>query len=208
MFGIINYGTFLLSSVLLNLTPGTDTIYVLSRSLAGGKRQGVASALGITTGILIHTLLVALGLSALLASSPVAFGVVKYAGVAYLTLLGIRTLVSRSSLTQEQQAGQRVSFWRVFFQGVLTNLLNPKVALFFLALLPQFVAGDQSFGPLPFLLLGCTFFTTSTIWCLVLALGASLLNTLLVKTPKVQLVMTKLSGMIYIGLGVYLLLGK
>jgi threonine/homoserine/homoserine lactone efflux protein len=207
MFGIINYGTFVLSSVLLNLTPGTDTIYVLSRSLAGGKRQGVASALGITTGILIHTLLVALGLSALLAGSPVAFEVVKYAGVAYLSFLGIRTLLTRSSLTGEQQAGQALSFWRVFIQGVLTNLLNPKVALFFLALLPQFVATDHSFGPLPFLLLGCTFFTTSTIWCLILALGASLLNTFLVKTPKVQTVMTKLSGMIYIGLGVYLLLG-
>lgn len=208
MFGIINYGGFILSSVVLNITPGADTIYILSRTLAGGKRQGIASALGISAGILIHTLFVSLGLSALLASSPLAFRIVKYLGAAYLIVMGIRTLMTRSALLQDKKEDRAVSTPRVFVQGVLTNVLNPKVALFFLALLPQFVQADHSYGPLPFLLLGCTFFATSTLWCLAISFTAGLLHQWLVRTPRVQRVMTKLSGAVYLVLGLNLLRTK
>lgn len=205
MFGIINYTAFVLSSVLLNLTPGADTIYIISRSLAGGRRQGIASALGISTGILVHTLLVALGLAALLASSPVAFGVMKWLGAGYLAVMGLRTLLSASSLLSENEKEKSASLLRVYGQGVLTNALNPKVALFFLALLPQFVQADNPYGPLPFLLLGCTFFATSTVWCMVLAISGGLLNRWLVQNQKIQWCMTKLSGLVYIALGLNLL---
>ncbi len=208
MFGIVNYFGFLASSVLLNLTPGADTLYILSRSLSGGKRQGVASALGISTGILIHTLLVALGLSILLANSLVSFHVMKWLGAGYLMFLGIRTLFSKTGLLENSGQTRKISSLRVYFQGVLTNALNPKVALFFLALLPQFVEANQPFGALPFILLGCTFFITSTLWSLVLAVGASLLHGWLVKNEKTQQIMTKLSGMVYVILGLNLLRAK
>lgn len=205
MFGIAHYSAFVLSSVLLNLTPGADTIYIVSRSLVGGKRQGIASALGISTGILIHTLLVALGLAALLAGSPVAFSVMKWLGAGYLIVMGLRTLFSSTSILPKEGETHPQSLGRVYLQGVLTNGLNPKVALFFLALLPQFVQAGNPYGPLPFLLLGCTFFTTSTLWCMVLALGGGLLNQWLIQNQKSQWYMTKLSGLVYIALALNLL---
>ncbi len=206
MFGIVNYGTFVVSSVLLNLTPGSDTIYILSRGIAGGRKQGIASAFGISTGILLHTLLAAFGLSAVLASSTLAFTIMKILGAAYLVFMGVCTLFAKNdvfSLDKEEKQ----SFFTVFRQGVLTNALNPKVALFFLALLPQFVDPNQPYGPLPFVLLGLTFFATSTLWCLVLAMGASLVNRWLTN-PKVSRVATKLSGVVYILLGLNLLRAK
>jgi threonine/homoserine/homoserine lactone efflux protein len=205
MFGVVNYTGFLLSSVLLNITPGSDIIYVISRSLAGGRKQGVASALGIVTGILIHTLLVALGLSALLASSPVAFHIMKWLGAIYLTVMGIRTIGSDSLLTLNGQEKKKQSMFKIYRQGVLTNALNPKVAMFFLAFLPQFVETGNPYGALPFLILGLTFFTTSTIWCLILAFGSSFLNQWLIQSEKAQKMMTKLSGVVYIALGLNLL---
>lgn len=208
MFGIVNYTGFLVSSVLLNLTPGADTLYILGRSLAGGKKQGIASALGISTGILIHTLLVALGLSAVLANSPLAFTVMKWLGAGYLIVMGVRTVAFRSSLVQDGEKQTNRGLWKVYRQGVLTNALNPKVALFFLALLPQFVEPNHPFGPLPFLLLGLSFFATSTLWSLLLAGFSGLLNQWLIQSPKVQTVMTKLSGVVYIALGLNLLRAK
>ena len=206
MFGIINYSTFVLSSVLLNLTPGSDTIYILSRSIAGGRRQGIASALGISTGILLHTLLAAFGLSAVLASSVVAFNVMKWVGAAYLVVMGIRALLTKDSVFGTNGAQQQSTF-TVFRQGVLTNALNPKVALFFLALLPQFVNPNQTYGPLPFVVLGFTFFVTSTLWCLVLAYGSSFVNRWL-KKPKAQHIANRLTGVIYILLGLNILRAK
>ncbi len=208
MFGIVNYTGFLLSSIVLNLTPGADTIYVLSRAIAGGKRQGVVSALGISAGILVNTLLVAFGLAALIAGFPMGFEVIKWLGAGYLLYLGIRTLFFQKSLLSHSVAprqGRQITAG-VFVQGLLTNVLNPKIALFFLGFLPQFVTQSHGFGPLPFLLLGLSFCATSTIWSLALALGAGSLSGWLLKTPKVQNIMTKCSGAVYIGLGLHLLL--
>lgn len=206
MFGMVNYTAFVLSSVVLNLTPGSDTIYILSRAIAGGRRQGIASALGISVGILIHTILVALGLSAVLANSPVVFTVMKILGAGYLVIMGLRTLLTRADLFSTRE-DVHSSMSRVFRQGVLTNALNPKVALFFLALLPQFVSSDHPYGAIPFLLLGMTFFVTSTLWCLVLAYCASWINQCL-KKSKAKLMVTRLSGLIYVLLGLNVLRAK
>lgn len=207
MFGIVGYLSFILSSVLLNITPGADTVYILTRSAVGGRKMGIVSALGISTGILIHTVLAALGLSAILASSKLLFNIMKLCGAIYLAVMGIKALLSKDSLISEENA-QNTSLWQIYRQGVLTNALNPKVALFFLALLPQFVSADNPYGPLPFLLLGLTFFTTSTIWCILVAFISSFLSRLLNSSSKISTLACKFTGIIYIALGINILLSK
>src|SRR5687768_12427087 len=142
MLGIHHYWLFIATAVILVITPGQDTFFILGRSLASGRAAGIAAALGITAGSIIHTFLAALGLSALLATSPYAFMAVKFAGAAYLIYIGVRALLARGNGLPGETAGPADGHWSAFRQGVLTNLLNPKVALFFLALLPQFIAAD------------------------------------------------------------------
>lgn len=207
MFGIADYWMFVVSSVLLNMTPGSDTIYILSRASVGGRQVGIVSAMGICTGILIHTVLAALGLSAILASSAALFNAVKIAGAVYLGVMGIKAVISKEAMIAGKSSGEeRMSV--IFRQGVLTNALNPKVALFFLALLPQFVVQGNTFGPVPFLLLGLTFFSTSTIWCIFLAYIASFASKLLTKNERVSMLANKLAGCVYIILGLNILRQK
>ena len=208
MFGIVNFGAFILSAIVLNLTPGADTIYVLSRSATGGRARGIASALGISTGILIHTVLAALGLSVILSSSALAFNLVKLAGALYLIVMGSKTIRSKESLFAGEAAPEKGSTMKVYRQGVLTNTLNPKVALFFLALLPQFVSLGNPYGMLPFLLLGLTFVLTSTLWSLFIAYIASFLSKALNKSPVISAVSNKVAGMVYVLLGVKVLCAK
>ncbi|MGO2443344.1 MAG: LysE family translocator, partial [Psychrobacter sp.] len=158
MFGIENYLGFILAAILLNLTPGTDSIYIITRSVSQGQTAGFHSVLGITSGILVHTLLASLGLSVLLASSPMAFMIVKYIGAAYLCYLGLKMLLSKNSssiansLASDQSiaSNQNKEGWKTYKQGVLTNVFNPKVALFFLAFLPQFIDSSYAYGMLSF----------------------------------------------------------
>ncbi len=206
--GIVNYGQFVVSAILLNLVPGSDTVYVLTRAIVGGRKKGVISALGISTGILVHTLLAALGLSVILRESALAFNIMKIAGAGYLVFLGIKAVVSKKPLFDSDPESLDESPLKVYRQGVLTNVLNPKAALFFLALLPQFVSQSAGSSPLPFLALGLTFFTTSTIWSVVLAFAASFANALLRKNERVQKGAGKATGIIYILLGLNVLRSK
>lgn len=206
--GIVNYGQFVVSAILLNLVPGSDTVYVLTRAIVGGRKKGVISALGISTGILVHTLLAALGLSVILRESALAFNIMKFAGAGYLVFLGIKAVVSKKPLFDSDPESLDESPLKVYRQGVLTNVLNPKAALFFLALMPQFVSQSAGSSPLPFLALGLTFFTTSTIWSVVLAFAASFANALLRKNERVQNGAGKATGIIYILLGLNVLRSK
>lgn len=206
--GIVNYGQFVVSAILLNLVPGSDTVYVLTRAMVGGRKKGVISALGISTGILVHTLLAALGLSVILRESALAFNIMKFAGAGYLVFLGIKAVVSKKPLFDSDPESLDESPLKVYRQGVLTNVLNPKAALFFLALMPQFVSQSAGSSPLPFLALGLTFFTTSTIWSVVLAFAASFANALLRKNERVQNGAGKATGIIYILLGLNVLRSK
>lgn len=206
--GIVNYGQFVVSAILLNLVPGSDTVYVLTRAIVGGRKKGVISALGISTGILVHTLLAALGLSVILRESALAFNIMKFAGAGYLVFLGIKAIVSKKPLFDSDPESLDESPLKVYRQGVLTNVLNPKAALFFLALMPQFVSQSAGSSPLPFLALGLTFFTTSTIWSVVLAFAASFANALLRKNERVQNGAGKATGIIYILLGLNVLRSK
>ena len=157
---------FILSGLLLNIAPGPDTAYIIGRGIQFGWRGGAAAAIGISCGCLVHVFGAAIGLSALLLASSAAFAAVKLAGAAYLVWLGIQMLLSRARPVAEASVpGDGISLRRVFWQGALTNVLNPKVALFFLAFLPQFVAADSPHKTLAFLVLGLTFISTGTLWC-------------------------------------------
>ncbi|WP_024769414.1 LysE family translocator [Aquimarina macrocephali] len=210
MFGILNFGTFILAGILLNLTPGADTMYILGRSISQGKKSGVISALGISSGALLHCLFAALGLSILLAKSATAFSIVKYAGAAYLLYLGIKSLLAKSTAIAEviKRKDTTQNYLKVYMSGVLTNLLNPKVALFFLAFLPQFINPEYAKSAIPFLILGFTFVTTGTIWCMILAFFSAKLANKIRGNSKVKFWMDKTTGVLFILLGIKLALSK
>jgi threonine/homoserine/homoserine lactone efflux protein len=174
MLGIHELWLFVVSGLLLNITPGPDTAYIIGRSMQLGWRGGAAAALGISSGCLVHVLGAAIGLSALLMASSAAFLAVKLVGAAYLVLTGLQMLLSRvKPIADMTGQGGETSIWRIFWQGTLTNILNPKVALFFLAFLPQFVAADAPHKALAFLLLGVIFIVNGTLWCLGVAAFAA-----------------------------------
>jgi threonine/homoserine/homoserine lactone efflux protein len=168
MLGINELWLFIASGLLLNVTPGPDTVYIVGRSLQLGWRGGVVAVLGIGAGCLLHMFAAAIGLSALLAASSAAFTLVKWAGAAYLCFTGVKMLLARAALpaAAAATAAGTISLRQVFVQGVLTNALNPKVALFFLAFLPQFVATDSPHKAAAFVLLGLIFIFNGTLWCL------------------------------------------
>ncbi len=171
---ITNYIGFIGAVIILSITPGADTIFILTKSIAGGYRQGFASVAGIVCGLFVHTALAAFGLSVILMTSSLLFNIVKIAGAAYLIYLGIMAIKSKSNIiiSSEKQSG---TFKKTFRQGFFTNILNPKVALFFLALLPQFVKGSAE-NPVPFLILGLTFIFIGTLWSLFLVAASSFIS--------------------------------
>jgi threonine/homoserine/homoserine lactone efflux protein len=201
MFGIHDFSVFLLTGIILNLTPGPDTFYILGRSMAQGRGAGVASVLGISTGSLVHTFAAAFGLSALLAASASAFLAIKLAGAAYLVYLGARMLFGRASATTIPAAFSSSGFWAVYRQGLFTNVLNPKVALFFLAFMPQFIAADSTSKFAAFITLGLSFITTGTLWCLCLAWFSSLLGDRLRGSTRVSEVLNRTAGALFVFLG-------
>ena len=158
---------FIAAGLLLNLTPGPDVLYIVTHALRSGARAGMVAALGITAGCFVHIFAAAVGVSALMAASATAFTVLKWAGAAYLVYVGLRLLLARAPAAGEpsamnfvaegQDAAQATALKRIFFQGFWTNVLNPKVALFFLAFVPQFITPEMQNKPLAFLLLGLLF---------------------------------------------------
>ena len=203
MLGINELWLFILSGLLLNVTPGPDTAYIIGRSIQLGWRGGAAAALGICCGCLVHVLGAAIGLSALLMTSAAAFTVVKLVGAAYLVFTGLQMLLSRADPVAEVAAVQQgaVSLRRVFWQGALTNVLNPKVALFFLAFLPQFVAADSPHKTMAFLALGLIFICTGTLWCLGVAAFASKAASRIRHSRRVILWINRVLGGMFVYLG-------
>jgi len=209
MFGIINFETFLIAGIILNLTPGADTMYILGRSISQGKKAGILSALGISTGAIFHIIFATLGLSIILAKSAIAFEIVKYLGALYLIFLGIKVIFKKADEKFKLDSKNEIlNYKKIYFSGILTNILNPKVALFFLAFLPQFIDPNYVQNSLPFLILGITFLLTGTIWCLILALFASKLSNRIRKNYKIKTYLDKITGGIFIALGIKLALIK
>jgi threonine/homoserine/homoserine lactone efflux protein len=163
MPGVEHLGLFIVAGIVLNLTPGPDVLYIVTHALRQGARAGAVAAVGITAGCFVHIAAAALGVSALLAASSTAFTVLKWAGAAYLVYVGLRLLLGQgaeiaidSGATSPRPVRAR-GLKHVFFQGFATNVLNPKVALFFLAFVPQFIAPGVENKALAFLLLGLLF---------------------------------------------------
>jgi threonine/homoserine/homoserine lactone efflux protein len=166
---------FSLASVALIAVPGPNAVYIAVRSLSQGRAAGVASALGVEAGTLVHVAAAAGGLSAVIASSEIAYQAIRYLGVAYLLLLGIRAL--RADSDGVAAYATRTSLRRAFGEGLLVNVLNPKVALFFLAFLPQFTDPGGGAIAIQTLVLGGTFFAIALAMDLIYAIGASAIGT-------------------------------
>ncbi|OWQ88555.1 lysine transporter LysE [Roseateles aquatilis] len=172
MLGIHDLGLFIASGLLLNMTPGPDSLLIMARSATQGFRAGSAAALGIGAGTCVHVLAAALGLSALLAASAAAFTVVKLLGAAYLVYLGIGMLFKRRAAVASDDAPPPpapLPLRRIFAQGFLTNVLNPKVGLFFLAFVPHFISADAPSKAMAFVVLGAVFNVNGMLWCHLLA---------------------------------------
>ena len=218
MFGIHDFALFVLAGILLNLTPGPDTLYVVARSSAQGLRAGMIAALGVGSGCFVHIFAAAVGLSALIVTSAVAFNVVRYAGAAYLVYLGVMTLRGAGAApvdTGTALAGTAAAPlatvargpadpWRIYSQGLLTNALNPKVALFFLAFLPQFIVPSAPHKALAFLLLGLVFDINGTAWLLIVAAMTSGVARRAAWLAPLRVWWERAIGVLFVGLGLRL----
>ncbi|OQW60604.1 MAG: lysine transporter LysE [Proteobacteria bacterium SG_bin9] len=204
MFGIQDLALFMVAGWILIITPGPDTAYIIGRGVQLGWRGGFAAALGIGSGCLVHVFGAALGLSAIIATSSMAFTVVKLAGAAYLIYVGVKMLLSRGSTLNVETTDKVVTLREVFWQGALTNILNPKVALFFLAFLPQFVAADAASKPLAFLTLGLIFVVNGTLYCLGVAAFAAKVGGLLKRSQNALKWIDRALGGLFVALGVRL----
>ena len=197
---------FVSVALILVFTPGPNTIYIIARSVEQGRAAGIVSSLGVQTGTLVQVAAAALGLSALLLSSSVAFGAVRYAGAAYLVYLGLRTLLTKEKVgpALETPGGSLV---RVFYQGVVVNLLNPKTALFFFAFLPQFVDASRGAVPAQIVSLGLILVLLGTLSDFAYALAAGGIGGWLRGNPKFLRAQRYFAGSVYLGLGATTALG-
>jgi threonine/homoserine/homoserine lactone efflux protein len=210
MLGIHDLPFFILSGLLLNILPGPDSLLIMTRSATQGWRAGSAAALGIGAGTFVHILAAALGLSAVLATSAAAFTAVKLAGAAYILWMAVGLLRSKAggAPTAAAPALPRLPYRKIFAQGFLTNVLNPKVALFFLAFVPQFISADAPNKALAFIVLGCIFNFNGMLWCNALSLFTARASERVRLSPTVALWLKRVTGSLFVWLGVKLALAR
>lgn len=197
----ITFSLYLTAALLLAITPGPGIFYVLTRSIKGGRREGYASSLGTAVGGLFHVVAAAVGLSAILATSALAFNIIKFGGALYLIYLGVRTLLSKD-MDFTVAGGGAENHKRAFYQGVLTEMLNPKTALFFLAFIPQFINMNSPLVP-QFMLLGCISVFLNTSVDLVVATMAGSIGQQLQRRARLRQAQKAFSGAGLMALGVY-----
>ncbi|GAA4322809.1 LysE family translocator [Pigmentiphaga soli] len=188
---------FLSASVAITVAPGPDNLQVLARSLSQGRAAGVAAALGFASGCLFHTALAVLGIAAVLRASPMAFDAVKLAGAAYLMWLGVQALRSRGGFAAARGAGQRAPLWRIFRQSALANMLNPKVTLFFVVFLPQFVDPWAGHADWQMAALGVAFMLQAALVFCLIACCAGALGSLLRRRPRLGRWLDGLAGAVF-----------
>ena len=215
MFGIHDLTLFVISGLLLNIMPGPDSLLIMARSASQGWRAGCAAALGIGAGTMVHVTAAAVGLSALLSTSAMAFSVVKWVGAAYIVYVGIGMLRARLKAADDTPAAGGIMaaatplpYRKIFAQGFLTNVLNPKVALFFLAFVPQFISADSPNKALAFLILGCIFNFNGMLWCNALAVFTAFASARLKVKPLVALWLNRVTGSLFLALGARLALSE
>lgn len=205
---IEHFWVFALAALLLNLTPGNDMLYVAARSTSQGIKAGIISSLGIMAGCMVHILAAVIGLSAIIAQSALAFNIIKYVGAAYLVYLGIRSIISRKKTFEVKNKMQQQSYTRIFWQGVITNVLNPKVALFFLAFLPQFINVESRHTALQILFLGTWFNVGGTLVNIIVAILFGKIGTWLSQSPRFIQWQERITGAMLIALGIKVALSK
>lgn len=198
--GIENFHVFVLSAVVFVITPGMDTLFVLNKALSSGRRSGFYASLGINSGVVVHTLLGALGVSLIISQSEIGFSMIKYLGSFYICYIGIQNLRSKKGiiLTSEEAKENKRSFW----SGFMTNALNPKVAIFFIAFFPQFIQTNAINSPIPFLLLGVTYSVLGMLWLLTIAVFAGKFSAKLKTKPELAQNISRLSGVLFILMGI------
>jgi threonine/homoserine/homoserine lactone efflux protein len=197
-----NFWMFAVAGLLLNLTPGNDMLYVIARSSGQGTKAGVVSALGIGAGCIVHILASVIGLSALIAQSATAFDIIKYVGAAYLVYLGVKSVLSKKRSVAIDTKLQELSYRKIFWQGFITNVLNPKVALFFLAFLPQFIDIDKGNTSLQILFLGTWFDVAGTLVNVLVAVLFGKIGAWLSRSSKFIQWQKRITGTILIALGI------
>ncbi|WP_334044377.1 LysE family translocator [Burkholderia ambifaria] len=208
MFGITHFGFFVFAVFLLNITPGPDTAYIVGRSVAQGRSAGLMSAFGISAGCCVHALACAFGLTALLAASATAFTVIKLVGAAYLIYLGVRMIIAKQAAEPSGAAAAQGAaakpLRQLFMQGFWTNVLNPKVVLFFVSFFPQFVSADSPHKAWAFLTLGAVFVAMSTVWTSLVAWVAGSVTQRFSGKPGVKKWLDRTVGSAFVGLGLRL----
>src|SRR5680860_185646 len=189
--------TFAIAATLLIIVPGPNVIYIISRGIDQGRRAAIASAAGVEAGMLFHIGAAVLGLSALVASSELVFSIVKYAGAAYLVWMGITSLRARVSNLEAPGISRRASYSRLFTQGMIVNILNPKVGLFFVAFLPQFIDPGRGSATVQILVLGGVFFTIAVISDLVYAFASGSIGSWLSARASIARQRDRFAGIVY-----------
>lgn len=202
MISLNDFLIFALASLVLNMTPGNDMLYVATRSTSQGVKAGIVSALGIAGGCIVHLLAAVIGLSAIIASSAIAFDVIKYAGAAYLIYLGVKSFLSKQNKFSINKSIEKKSLAKLFWQGVLTNVLNPKVALFFLAFLPQFIHPEKGNTSMQILLLGLWFNISGTMVNSIVAILFGKLGNWLADKQAFIKWQNKVTGLLLVSLGI------
>lgn len=210
MLGIHDLWLFIVSGILFNMAPGPDVIYVVSRSAGQGAKAGMTAALGIGAGCCVHILAAAVGLSAVLAASATAFSVIKLVGAAYLVYAGVRMILGarKKAAPEEIPQAPEIRHRGIFVQGFLTNALNPKVALFFLAFLPQFIDPTAPHKALAFAVLGGILNCTGTTWNLLLAWSTARVAGGLGRARRLGPYLTQGAGALFVAFGVRLALSE
>lgn len=202
MFNIQNLYLFFIASLLLNLTPGNDMIYVASRSISQGIKAGIISALGVFIGCFVHTLAAVFGLSIIIAKSAFLFDLIKFLGAGYLIYLGIRALITKSDFNKDITTLAPVNKWKLIKQGIITNALNPKVALFFLSFLPQFIQPGSPLYKAQLFSLGLWFDLQGTFVLIMVAYLLGKTGNFIKSNQKFWRIQEKITGIILIGLGI------
>ena len=202
MFHIQNLYLFFIASLLLNLTPGNDMIYVASRSISQGIKAGIISAVGVFLGCFVHITAAVFGLSIIIMKSAFLFELIKYVGAAYLIYLGIKAFTTKSNFNKELTTLPKVDKWKLLKQGIITNSLNPKVALFFLSFLPQFIRIDSSLYKVQLFSLGLWFAVQGTLVLIIVAYLLGKTGNFIKNNQRFWRVQEKVTGLILIGLGI------
>jgi threonine/homoserine/homoserine lactone efflux protein len=205
---IEHFWVFAVAALMLNLTPGNDMLYVAARSGSQGTKAGIVSSLGIMVGCMVHIVAAVIGLSAIIAGSAVAFNVVKYLGAAYLVYMGVRSILNKKKSLGLKKNIKRLSYRTIFFQGFATNVLNPKVALFFLAFLPQFINIETGNTALQILFLGTWFDVGGTLVNILVAVLCGRISMWLSQSPRFVQWQERITGAMLIGLGIKVALTK